>query len=145
MIRQEIYIEPLRWHVTVFYAVTHYDVEEITARLVQIGCEGENLSRAIENLSAADLNTGLCYSNRGASVLVIGCASSAKQFANSLSHEQHHLASQIASNLGWDLLGESVCYLAGNIAAQMYPIAKNFLCTHCRKTTKKFLQQKNND
>ena len=98
MIKQEIYLE--RAHggrVTCYYAVTHYEVEEIMQRLIDIGCEGENLQTAYDNLSSGNLNTGLCYSGDGESVLVISCASSPAQFLNSLVHELHHLASHIAS------------------------------------------------
>lgn len=133
MIRQTIYLERAHgWRVACYYAVTHYEVEEIMQRLIDIGCEGKNLQTAYDNLSSDNLNTGLCYSGNGESVLVISCASSPAQFLNSLVHELHHMASHIASALGYDQKGEEVCYIAGEAAEKMYPVASKFLCEHCR-------------
>lgn len=133
MIRQDFRLDRANgWRVTCYYAVTHYEVDEIMQRLVEAGAQGRSLDRAYENLSAGDLNTGLCFSGNRHSVLVIGVASSGQQFANSAFHEVHHLASQIAKDLGWDLMGEDVCYLAGEIGQQMHPIIAHYLCEDCR-------------
>lgn len=134
MIRQEIYLERAHgWRVTCYYGVTHYEVDEIMRRLVAAGCRDDRLHTAYKNLSSGDLNTGLCYSGSGESVLVIGASSSACQFLNSLVHELHHLASHIASALGYDQEGEDACYIAGEAAEKMFPVASRFLCEHCRR------------
>jgi len=133
MIRQRIYLEKEKWEVTVYYAVTHYEVEEIMSELARIGCTGKNLESAYENIASGVPNTGLCYSGDGQSVLVISVASSASQFCNSMFHEIHHLSSHIADKLGYDLIGEEVCYVSGEIAEEMFPVAKKFLCEHCRE------------
>ncbi len=133
MIRQTIYLERAHgWKVTAFYAVTHYEMEEIMQALTSAGADESSLDRAYENLSSDNLNTGLCYSGNGESVLVISCVTSPAQFLNSLVHELHHLASHIASALGYDQKGEEVCYIGGETAKQMYPVASKFLCEHCR-------------
>lgn len=133
MIRQTIYLERAHgWKVTAFYAVTHYEVEEIMQALTSAGADESSLDRAYENLSSGNLNTGLCYSGNGESVLVISCVTSPAQFLNSLVHELHHLASHIASALGYDQKGEEVCYIGGETAEQMYPVASKSLCEHCR-------------
>lgn len=134
MIRQTIHLKRAHgWKVTCYYAVTHYEVDEIMNQLVNAGCDGENLQTAYDNLSTGSFNTGLCYSGNGESVLVISCASSPAQFFNSLVHELHHLASHIASALGYSQKGEEACYIAGETAERMYPVANKFLCEHCRK------------
>lgn len=133
MIRQRFRLtEPYDWDVTCYYAVTHYEIEEILNSMREAGANNESLDRAYENLSAGNMNTGLCYSGKHRSVLVISVASSSKQFANSIFHEVHHLATQIATAMGYDLKGEEVCYLAGEIAENMYPIACHYLCQCCR-------------
>ena len=120
MIRQNIYLERAHgWRVTCYFAVTHYEVEEIMQRLIEAGCEGDNLQTAYDNLCSDSLNTGLCYSGNGESVLVVSCATSPSQLLNSIFHESHHLSSMIAKALGWDLMGEEVCYLSGEIGQQM--------------------------
>lgn len=134
MIRQTIYLDRADgWKITCYYAVTHYEVEEILQTMERAGADDESLERAYDNLSSGNLNTGLCYSGNGESVLVISCASSPAQFLNSLVHELHHLASHIASALGYDQKGEDACYLAGETAEKMYKVASKFLCEHCRK------------
>lgn len=134
MIRQTIYLDCAGgWKVTCYYAVTHYEVDEILRTLAEAGADDKSLDRAYKNLSSGNLNTGLCYSGNGESVLVISCASSPAQFLNSLVHELHHLASHIASALGYDQKGEEACYIAGETAERMYPVANKFLCEHCRK------------
>lgn len=132
MIRQDFYLDKEDWHVTVYYAVTHYDVGEIARAMLEAGAREKDVARAEENLSRGNPNTGLCYSGLGRSVLVVSVASSPAQFINSLFHEVHHLTSHMAERIGYDLRGEEVCYLAGGIAARMYPVAKQFLC-ECRR------------
>lgn len=133
MIRQTIYLDRADgWKITCYYAVTHYEVEEILQTMERAGADEESLDRAYGNLSSGNLNTGLCYSGKGESVLVISCASSPAQFLNSLVHELHHLASHIASALGCDQKGEEACYIAGETAEKMYKVASKFLCEHCR-------------
>lgn len=134
MIRQTIYLDRADgWKITCYYAVTHYEVEEILQTMERAGADDESLERAYDNLFSSNLNTGLCYSGNGESVLVISCASSPAQFLNSLVHELHHLASHIASALGYDQKGEEACYIAGETAERMYKVANKFLCEHCRK------------
>jgi len=134
MIRQTIYLDRAGgWKVTCFYAVTHYEVEEILRTMERAEASKEDLGRAYDNLSSGSLNTGLCYSGKGESVLVISCVSSPAQFLNSLVHELHHLASHIASTLGYDQKGEEACYIAGETAERMYKMANKFLCEHCSK------------
>ena len=133
MIRQTIYLDRADgWKITCYYAVTHYEVEEILQTMESAGADDESLERAYDNLSSGNLNTGLCYSGKGESVLVISCASSPAQFLNSLVHELHHLASHIASALGYDQKGEETCYIAGETAEKIYKVASKFLCEHCR-------------
>ena len=65
-------------------------------------------------------------------MLVVSVASSGKQFANSIFHEVHHLATQIATTLDIDLTGEEVCYLAGEIGQRVHPVIAHYLCEDCR-------------
>lgn len=133
MIKQQIYLKTEQWEITAYYAVTHLDVSEVMHSLEQAGCRGENLETAYQNLSAANKNTGLCYTGQGKSVLVISVTTSKPQFINSLAHELHHLSTQIAEYIGYNLLGEEVCYLTGEIAEKMYPIVSHYLCEKCCK------------
>ena len=133
MIRQTIYLERADgWTIPCYYAVPPYEVEEILQTMERAGADDESLKRAYDNLSSGNLNTGLCYSGDGESVLVVSCATSPSQLLNSIFHESHHASTQIANALGWDLMGEDVCYLSGEIGQQMYPVVSRYLCEHCR-------------
>jgi len=132
MIRQDIRIGRIGWSIRIYYAVTHYEVDEIMESLEGAGCHGEDLERAYRNLSSGKMNTGICHTGDHCSVLVISVTSSADQFMDSLVHELHHLATQIATRTKMSLTGEGVCYLAGRIAKEMHPVARRFLCERCR-------------
>lgn len=133
MIRQQFQLDRASgWRVTAYYAVTHYEVDEIMTALERAGCRGEHLQSAYDNLSSGNQNTGLCYSGDGESVLVVSVASSGKEFSNSIFHEVAHLSCHIATALGIDLRGEEVCYLAGEIGQKMHPIIAHYLCEDCR-------------
>lgn len=133
MIRQEIYLERAHgWRVTCYYAVTHYEVDEILRTLAEAGADDKSLDRAYENLSSGNPNCGICYTGDGESVLVVTVTTNVEEFADSIDHEKHHLATQIADVLGLDLKGEEVCYLAGEIGRKMHPIVSHYLCENCR-------------
>ena len=130
MIRQQFDISKYDWKVEVYYAVDCFYTDEIMGRLYDIGCRGDDLRTAYENLSAGKPDTGLTYSNYGTrqTVMVIGITSSATQFQNSYDHERKHLEAHIAAALGIDPWGEEICYLSGEIGQLMFEKARLMLC-----------------
>lgn len=128
-------MEDYDWTVTVYYAVNTYWTDIILDNLSQIGCHGRDLVRASLSLRAGKLDTGLTFSNPKfhESIVVIGLTSSPDEFASSYDHEKGHLARQICQTFNIDPYGEEAQYLAGDIGKKMFPLAKNFLCEHCRK------------
>lgn len=135
MIRQDIYLQRYDWHVRVYYAATTYWVERIVRDLRLIGCSGADLEEARRNLSAGRLDTGLTYSNyrRRATVIVIALASSPAEFFNSLEHEKGHLCRHVSLAFHLDPYGEEAQYLSGEVGQRMFPVARRFLCEHCRE------------
>ena len=135
MIRQEIYIPKYDWRVRIYYAVTTYWAGRILSDMERIGCRGSGLAKAWRNLRSGDLNTGLTYSNfqTGETVMVISLTSSPEEFLNSWEHEKKHLARHIEQSYGIDPFGEEAAYLEGTIAQKMFPVAKRFICEHCRE------------
>ena len=133
MIVQDIYLENWDWYVRVFYAVDTYYVDQILGELECIGCTDENLKHVEKCLKGK--NTGLTYSNLKykCSIMVIGLTSSPAEFQNTMDHEKSHLAMHIGETLDLDVFGEEYEYLVGDIGQEMFPIAKQFLCEHCRK------------
>ena len=135
MIRQEIYIPKYDWRVRIYYAVTTYWAGRILSDMERIGCGDIELAKAVRNLEAGNLNTGLTYSNfqTGETVMVISLTSSPEEFLNSWEHEKKHLARHIEQAYGIDPFGEEAAYLEGEIAQRMFPVAKRFICEHCRE------------
>lgn len=91
--------------------------------------------RAYDNLSSGQLNTGLCFANPELreAVIVVAKASEASEFINSVSHENHHLASYVAKQFGLDATGEEVAYFAGELMKEQFPYIKHLMCDCCRK------------
>lgn len=130
MIRQSIELDHYDWHITVYYAIHGYYVDEIMERLRDVGMRRKRLKRAYGNLTSGKLNTGLTYAKNGEAVCVIGKASCAAQYADSIQHEVMHLAKFIGKAEGLSPYSEEVCYIGGEIARKMHPKSK-YLTSEC--------------
>ena len=133
MIRQDVYLEKWDWYVIVYYAVDTYYMDEILEELEMIGCTYAD--EIEEDLTQHPYNNGLTYSNmrRRVSLIVIGLTETPDEFQNTYDHEKGHLAMHIAEEDRMDVFGEEFQYLTGEIGKQTFPIAKRFMCEHCRK------------
>ena len=134
MIVQDFYIPEYDWKVRVYYAVTTYWKYEILHELKRIGCRGEQLERAARSLSEGNPDTGLTYSDfyGRETLMVISLTSTPEQFQNSWDHEKGHLCRHISQAFGIDPFGEEAQYLSRYVGQKMFPVAKKFLCEHCR-------------
>lgn len=139
MLIQDFYIRKYKWNVKVFYAVNCYYTARIVNELKKVGCSGDNLERAYNNLRSCNLDTGITYSNfrKRETVMVISLTSSADEFQSSWDHEKGHLVKHIAQCFGLDPYGEDQQYLSGEIGKLMFPFARIFLCEHCRNDLEK--------
>ena len=139
MICQTIYLGNYDWTVRIYYAVTSVWSGRILDDLSSMGCFGPDYERARHNLESGNLNTGLTFSSARfhESLMVIGFTSSPEEFASTYDHEKGHLARQICQAFGIDPYGEEAQYLAGDIGKKMFPVAKRFLCEHCRMKLKR--------
>lgn len=134
MLRQRFKLRKYNWSVTCYYAVTSYWVNDIMNELEHIGCNGEILHEAYEQLVCDDVDSGLTYSNkeRGKTVMVIALTSSAEEFMKSWTHEMGHLKDHIASAYGISPHGEEIQYLGDEIIGQMWEVAHKFVCCECK-------------
>lgn len=132
MIKQRFVIPDYDWVVYAYYNVDDVYANEILALLDDIGINEYQYISAVHNLRSKRKNRGLCFSNfdKRISVMVISDTSSPAQFMNSWAHEVRHLERHIDLATGINPYGEEAAYLAGDIAALMFPKAKYFLC-HC--------------
>ena len=120
----------------VFYAVDTYYMDDILDELENIGCTYAD--EIEEDLTVNPYNNGLTYSNMRArtSLIVIGLTKTPDEFQNTYDHEKGHLAMHIAENDEIDVFDEEFQYLVGEIGKQTFPVAKKFMCEHCRKELK---------
>ena len=130
MIKQRFILDNYDWDITVYYSVHGYYVDDIMEHLRLLGMSKPRLDKAYDNLSSSKLDRGLTYVSKGKAVCVIGKASSASEYANSIQHEIMHLAIFIAIAEGIPLDSEEVCYIGGEIAKKMHPKTK-LLTSEC--------------
>ena len=141
MIRQQFHIAELDWQVYVYYSVDRYYAEEILRRMRRIGCSEKMLEEAGANMKSGRMDTGVTYSNYlyRTAVMVIGRASSDRQFFNSFMHEMRHMEDDLGNMNGIEHDGEEIAYLSGHIAEQVFDYVKLFLCDCdcCKEEIKK--------
>ena len=135
MIRVDVHIPKWDYEVSCFFAVTEYWVDDIMEELFFLQIDAENAKRAYENLTSGELDTGLCFANprQRKAIIVVAKASSAAEFVNSVSHENHHLASYVAKQFELDPTGEGVAYFAGELMKEQFPCIKHLMCDCCRR------------
>lgn len=126
---QEFTIPKYKWDVTAYYYTDSYDIETILSKMKELGAKKIYLEDARDNMEQDKLNTGICYSSPSKqSIVVIAKTSSSDEFMNSLAHEQKHLCSHIEQFYDIDSNSEEAAYLAGSVAALMFPVAKKHMC-----------------
>lgn len=138
LLAQEFTLKEWDWRVRVFYIVDLIPIDFIIDELYGIGCDDKDISNAMKVLDNGEDNRGITFSNDKTheSIIVIGETSCPAQFSNSFDHEKLHLAMHIARVNNIDPFGEELAYLVGEIGFQTFPIAKRFLCEHCREDLK---------
>lgn len=134
MVRQVLDLWEWRWRVNVYYVTQRGDSGEILRKMRSIGASRAELLKAARTLDTDALNCGMTYSNFRSrrSVVAIGRAENAEEFASTYDHEKGHLTVHIAEADGIDLYGEEFQYLAGETGRQMFRVARQFLCDCCR-------------
>ena len=135
VLAQEFYLDDFYWNVKVFYVVDNIPIEYLLKELSKIGCTNADLRAAEKVLNDGTDNKGITYSNfkEQESIIIIGETSCPAEFQHSFDHEKIHLAMHILKAFDLDPYGEDLAYLVGNIGLEMFPIAKKFLCEHCRE------------
>lgn len=130
MVVQYLYLSRVDWECVVFYGAKATDAVVILKELENLGCKGETLENARINLLSSTMNHGLTFSrySKRKSVMVIGEASSPKEFSNTYNHEKGHLASHIADALNIEPMSEDYQYLTGDIAEETWYVFASFVC-----------------
>lgn len=134
MIVQDVYLEDWDWVVRVYYAVDTFYMDSIIGDLEAMGCSSKKIDDIEYAITRYQYNNGLTYSNieRRWSLVVIGITETPEEFQNTFDHEKGHLAMHIAEADNLDIFGEDFQYLTGEIGRELFPVAKKFMCEHCR-------------
>lgn len=134
MIIQDVYLEDWDWVVKVYYAVDTFYIDSILDDLESMGCSLKKMYDIEHAITQYPFNNGLTYSNTlyRWSLVVIGITETPEEFQNTFDHEKGHLAMHIAETDDIDVFGEEFQYLTGEIGKQLFPVAKKFMCEHCR-------------
>lgn len=112
--------------------------QAVLTQIADCCCRTQNAitTMGYKNMRSCNLNTGITYSNirNRQTVMVIALTSSPAEFQNSFDHEKGHLCRHISRAFGIDPYGEEAQYLSGYVGQKMFPVAKKFLCEHCRRS-----------
>ncbi len=134
MIEQDIYLIHYDWTIKVYYAVDGYYSDQILGELEDYNPTISEYADAKELMENYEYNTGFTFTNydKRKSLVVIGLTTSPEEFQNTFDHEKGHLAIHIAKYYDINPYSEQYQYLAGEIGMLLFPIAKKFLCKHCK-------------
>jgi hypothetical protein len=135
MIKQEIYLPKYDWSIKVYYAVDAYYTNEILEKLEKYNPTIEEYSSVKSLMENYEYNTGFTFTDyrNKQSLMVIGLTTSPSEFQSTFDHEKGHLAIHIAQYYNIDPYSEEFQYLNGSIGKKLFPIAKRFICKHCKK------------
>ena len=119
-----------RWHVEFYFG---YDMDVLLDRLFDFGAGASVMRDAMDLIESGKENTGFTFSNPydKVAIVAIGDSSSGEEFIDTLTHEIHHLAVAIASELGIDLESETPAYLAGDSARELFDMICKYGCRRC--------------
>lgn len=134
MITQLVYLKDYDWLIKVFYEVSYEDADIILKELDDVDCEPQFYYNAAEMLDQDEVDTAFTYTNSYMRVtfIVMMRSSCADEFQNTFDHEKGHAAQHIGAELHLDYEGEEIQYLQGEIGREMFKVAKQFMCDHCR-------------
>lgn len=134
MIMQEFTLDKYDWFIKVYYVTSEYPLDMIKTDLLSLGCDEDSIEDDLNEMEQCKLNQGFIRSNLQGkkSVVIIGPTVNAAEFQDSLDHEKGHLAMHICIAYDIDPFSEEYQYLNGKIGHEMFIVAQNFLCDHCR-------------
>ena len=123
-----------RWMVDFLFATEEYDEEGVLSCLYDADAPLSIMRRSLLIMESGYYNRGFTYSNpeQKRAVVVVGPTTSGDEFINTLVHELQHLSVAIASELGYDIDGETPAYIIGDTAQELFEVICDYGCEECR-------------
>lgn len=124
---------PYYWKITFVLSYECEYCNDVIGLLLDTDCPDNIIEKAYRQLTYCADNLGLTYNNPEImqSVVVVGRASSKKEFFNTLSHEMLHLLLSVMRAYDINPDSEQAAYLFGDMMMCIYDNAHDFVCTHC--------------
>lgn len=128
MIKQTLYIGS--WTADFFFAPDGYDSDRIINCMYDWGASRDTRLEALNLMESGKDNTGFTFCNphEHYALVAIGPTSTNSEFLDTLTHEVHHLAVNIASELGVDLESEVPAYISGDAARALAEVVCRLGC-----------------
>lgn len=130
MVRRTIFLEKYGWLADIYFDYNCKYSDVLIDRLENIGISDEKLDIAYADLNSCKNNIGLTYSSfvEKKTIIVIGKATSPKEFMKTFTHEIGHMSTHICQYYYIDPYGEEIHYITQDIIDESWDIAKQFLC-----------------
>lgn len=121
------------WMVDFLFAKKKYDIDGVLSCLYDADAPMHTMRRAYRIMTSGRYNRGFTYANNGIrrAVLVVGPATSGKQFQNTLSHEIDHLSDFISASYEMKDDDEATAYLTGDTTMELAKIICELGCERC--------------
>ena len=135
MRKEKVYINSCDWDIIIYFDYDCICRKEVLDELGEFGISKKRFDRAKNELSKCLFNTGMTYSSfiDKSSIVVIGRASSSKEFAKTYIHEIGHCATHIIQYLGISPYGEDIRYIEQEIVENTWNLAEFYILNNNRR------------
>lgn len=129
MVRRTIFLEKYGWLADIYFDYNCKYSDDLIDRLENIGISDEKLDIAYADLNSCKNNIGLTYSSfvEKKTIIVIGRATSPKEFMKTFTHEIGHMSTHICQYYYIDPYGEEIHYITQDIIDETWDIAREYL------------------
>lgn len=123
------------WAVDFLFAREKYDIEGVLSCMYDMDAPVSVMRKAYRIMNSGRYNRGFTYANQDLhrAVVVVGPATSGKQFQNTFSHEIDHLSDFIAESIGLKYDPEGAAYIVGDTTMELAEILCELGCEHCNR------------
>lgn len=130
MIRRTIFLEKYGWLADIYFDYECKYSDNLIYKLENMGISDERLDIAYADLNSCKNNIGLTYSSfvEKKTIIVIGKATSPKEFLKTFTHEIGHMSTHICQYYYIDPYGEEIHYITQDIIDESWDVVKEFLC-----------------